>query len=72
MHHMHQKTCLHAQKQSLHTGTVHCNKTDSEIPVHTHDDAGRQRSTTGKYFPYEGGVNTCFAPAVFNTPGIFR
>jgi hypothetical protein len=22
MHHMHQKTRLHAQKQSLHTGTV--------------------------------------------------
>ncbi len=51
---------------------VHCYKTDGEIPVHTHDDAGRQRSTTEKYFPYEGGVNTCFAPAVFNTPGIFR
>ncbi len=51
---------------------VHWYKTDGEIPVHTHDDAGRQRSTTGKYFPYEGGVNTCFAPAVINTPGIFR
>ncbi len=31
---------------------IHCYKTDGEIPVHTHDDAGRQRSTTGKYFPY--------------------
>jgi hypothetical protein len=30
--------------------TVHCYKTEGEIPVHTHDDAGRQRSTTGKYF----------------------
>jgi hypothetical protein len=44
---------------------IHCYKTEGEIPVHTHDDAGRQRSTTGKYFPYESGVNTCFAPAVF-------
>ncbi len=50
-----------------HVLSVHCYKTDSEIPVHTHDDAGRQRSTTGKYFPYESGINTCFAPAVFNT-----
>jgi hypothetical protein len=30
-----------------------------------------QRSTTGKYIPYESGVITCFAPAVFNTSGIF-
>ncbi len=29
---------------------LHCYKTEGEIPVHTHDDAGRQRSTTGKYF----------------------
>jgi hypothetical protein len=56
----------------MHTGSrLHCYKTEGEIPVHTHDDAGRQRSTTGKYFPYESGVNTCFAPAVFNTSGIF-
>ena len=50
---------------------LHCNKKEGEIPVHTHDDAGRQRSTTGKYFPSESGVNTCFAPAVFDTSGIF-
>ncbi len=50
---------------------VHCYKTDGEIPVHIHDDARRQRSTTGKYFPYESGVNTCFAPGDFNTSGIF-
>ncbi len=46
----------------------HCYKTEGEIPVHTHDDAGRQRSTTGKY---ESGVNTWLAPAVFDTSGIF-
>jgi hypothetical protein len=51
--------------------TSHCYKTDSEIPVHTHDDARRQQFTTGKYFPYESGINTCLAPAVFNTSGIF-
>ncbi len=50
---------------------LHCYKTDGEIPVHTHDDARRQRSTTGKYFPYGSGINTCRAPAVFNTSGIF-
>ncbi len=50
---------------------VHCYKTEGEIPVHTNDDAGRQRSTTGKYFRYESGVNTCFLPAVFNTSEIF-
>ncbi len=32
------------------------------------DDNGPRRE---KYFPYESGVNTCFAPAVFNTSGIF-
>jgi hypothetical protein len=55
------------QRGSVEEGEVHgyCYKTDGEIPVHTHDDAGRQRSTTGKYFPYESGVNTCFALAVF-------
>jgi hypothetical protein len=52
-------------------GIVHCNKTDREIPVHTHDDAGRQRFCTGKYFPYESGINTCLAPEVFHTSGIF-
>jgi hypothetical protein len=52
--------------------TVHCNKTDREIPVHTHDDAGRQRFCTGKYFPYESGINTCLAPEVFHTSGIFQ
>ncbi len=46
------------------------NKTEGEIPVHTCDDAGRQRSTTGKYLRYKSGVNTWFAPAVFNTSGI--
>ncbi len=51
---------------------IHCYKTDVEIPVHTHDDAGRQRSKTGKYFPYESGINTCLAPEFFNTSGIFR
>ncbi len=51
--------------------TLHCYKTEGEIPVHTHDDARRQRSTTGKYFPYESGINTCLAPAVFNNSGIF-
>ncbi len=50
---------------------LHCYKTDGEIPVHTHDDARRQRSRTGKYFPYGSGINTCLAPAVFNTSGIF-
>ncbi len=50
---------------------THCLKTDGEIPMHTHDDARQQRSTTGKYFPYESGINTCLAPAVFNTSGIF-
>ncbi len=35
---------------------IHCYKTEGEIPVHTHDDAGRQRSTTGKYFPYGNGT----------------
>ena len=50
---------------------MHCYKTEGEIPVYTHDDAGRQRSTTGKYFPYESGVNTCFAPTIFNISGIF-
>ncbi len=53
------------------TWELHCYKTEGEIPVHTHDDAGRQRSTTGKYFRYKSGVNTCFAPAVINTSGIF-
>jgi hypothetical protein len=51
--------------------SLHCNKTDREIPVHTHDDAGRQRFCTGKYFPYESGINTCLAPEVFHTSGIF-
>ncbi len=41
--------------------SIHCYKTEGEIPVHTHDDAGRQRSTTGKYFPYKSGVNTVHA-----------
>jgi hypothetical protein len=50
---------------------THCYKTDGEIPVHTHDDARRQRSKTGKYFPYESGINTCLAPEFFNTSGIF-
>jgi hypothetical protein len=50
---------------------THCNKTDREIPVHTHDDAGRQRFCTGKYFPYESGINTCLAPEVFHPSGIF-
>ncbi len=48
------------------TLSIHCYKTDGEIPVHTYDDTRRQRSTTGKYFPYESGVNTCFAPAVYH------
>ncbi len=50
---------------------LHCYKMDGEIPVHTHDDARQQRSTAGKYFPYESGINTCPARAVFNTSGIF-
>jgi hypothetical protein len=50
---------------------IHCYKTDGEIPVHTHDDARRQRSKTGKYFPYESRINTCLAPEFFNTSGIF-
>jgi hypothetical protein len=61
--------CLDACKKSIKIYnlliTLHCYKTDGEIPVHTHDDAGRQRSTTGKYFPHESGVKTCFEPAVF-------
>ncbi len=44
---------------------LHCNKTEGEIPVPTPGAAGAQRSTTGKYFPYESGVNTCFSPEVF-------
>jgi hypothetical protein len=60
---------VHIMDPSGHWSQLHCNKTDGEIPVYTHDDAGQQRSTTGKYFPYESGVNTCFAPAVFNTFG---
>ncbi len=35
------------------------------------DTAGRQWSTTGKYFQHDSGVNTCFASEVFNASGIF-
>jgi hypothetical protein len=59
------KHLLTGKEVGNRTGVLHCYKTEGEIPVHTHDDAGRQRSTTGKYFPYESGVNTCYAPAVF-------
>jgi hypothetical protein len=44
---------------------------EGEIPVLTPGAAGAQLSTTGKYLPYESGVNTCFAPMVYNTSGIF-
>jgi hypothetical protein len=50
-----------------YTRAVHCYKTGGEIPVHAHDAAGAQQSTLGKYFQYESGENTCFAPAVFST-----
>ncbi len=63
--------CLPSSDQWAHYRMVHCYKPEGEIPVHTHDDAGRQWSTTGKYFPYEREVNTSFAPAVFNISGIF-
>jgi len=56
---------------SFLSGRTHCNKTDREIPVHTHDDAGRQRFCTGKYFRHEGGVFTSTLPGVFKIPGNF-
>jgi hypothetical protein len=42
---------------------LHCNEPEGEIPVPSLGAAGRQRPTAGKYFQYEGRLNTCLVPA---------
>jgi len=46
---------------------LHCNKTEGEIPVPTPSAAEAQRSTAGKYFLYESGVNTLLFSGGFLT-----
>jgi hypothetical protein len=46
---------------------LHCNKTEGEIPVPTPSAAEAQRSTEGKYFLYESGVNTLLFSGGFLT-----
>ncbi len=69
LHPLHRASETEASQSGIEPGTS-CTVTRRAVKfryIHmmTPDDNGP------RYFPYESGINTCLAPAVFNTSGIF-